>query len=93
MINPLHRDWIEGSAANTGHGVKQAYKIKWNLYEPACEAEGMNFVPLPIDVCGAWHPAAIKHLKKLGSTLARVTCGNNSATISTPLSKTRNTSF
>ena len=81
VINPLRRDYIEGSAENPGYGVQQAYKTKWNSYGPACEREGMNFVPLPVDVFGAWHEVAIKHLKKLGATLARATCGDDSITI------------
>ena len=63
VINPLRRDYMEGSAENPGYGVQQAYKTKWNSYGPACEREGMNFVPLPVDVFGAWHVVAIKHLK------------------------------
>ena len=37
VINPLRRDYIEGSAENPGYGVQQAYKTKWNSYGPACE--------------------------------------------------------
>ena len=81
VINPLRRDCIEGSVENPGYRVQQAYKTKWNSYGPACEREGMNFVPLPVDVFGAWHEVAIKHLKKLGVTLARATCRDDSTTI------------
>ena len=81
VINPLRRNYMEGSVENPGYGVQQAYKTKWNLYGPACEREGMNFVPLPVDVFGAWHKVAIKHLKKLGVTLARATCRDDSTTI------------
>ena len=72
---------IEGSAETPGYGIHKVYQTKWNAYGPACEAEGMVFVPLPIDVFGAWHPIAVKHIQKLGSTLARATCGNDSVTI------------
>ena len=49
-----------------GYRVKKAYKTKLNAYGPACEAEGMNRVPLSINVFRAWHPIAIKHLNKKG---------------------------
>ena len=48
---------------------------------PAYEAEGIAFVPLPVDVFGAWHSTAIQYIKKIGSSLARATCGNDSITI------------
>ena len=34
----------------------------WNSYGLACERE-INFVPLTVDIFGAWHSVAIKHLK------------------------------
>ena len=81
MINCLRSNLIKGAAENAEYGVQQAYKTKWNTYGPACEIEGLNVVPFPIDMFGAWHPAANKHIRKLGSTLARATCGNGSDTI------------
>ena len=51
------------------------------MYGPACEREGMNFVPLPVDVFGAWHLVAIKHLKNISATLAKATCRDDSIPI------------
>ena len=81
VINCLRSDMIERSAEEPGYAVAHAYRSKWTKYGAACESEGMVFVPLPVDVFGAWHPTAAQHLRKLGSALARATCSEESVTI------------
>ena len=37
----------------------------------ACRQEGIEFLPLPVEALGGWHPGAAKVIGKLGSQLAQ----------------------
>ena len=42
-------------------------------HQPACNAQGISFIPLAAESLGSWHQSAIAEIKKLGSAHARHT--------------------
>ena len=49
---------------------------------PACNQEGISFIPIAAESLGAWHKSAVAQVKKLGSAKARHTGEEESQEIS-----------
>ena len=62
---------VNGAANEAGFALQSRYAQKWDKYGPACQAEGLVFQPLPIEVLGGWHETGVKLIKQLGQALAR----------------------
>ena len=48
----------------------QAHQRKVSQIGEACSAEGINFVPLAVEVLGGWSDVAVKQLQRLGKAQA-----------------------
>ena len=53
-----------------GYALLQAHSRKFNLIGEACRAEGIDFVPLPVEVLGGWSKSASLQLTRLSRALA-----------------------
>ena len=49
VINEIHQDLFPGAAEEPKHAVWHAYSPNWRKYSETCEAEGLCFIPLPVD--------------------------------------------
>ena len=78
MINPCRLDLLLKSAEEPGHAVNHVHKAKWTKHGAACERAGMVFLPLAVDTFGAIHAEGVQFLKKLGKSIARSTCQEDS---------------
>ena len=72
MVNPLRADYMSKSADDPEYALTTVFNSKWRKYGPACESQGLVFLPLPALTLGSWHPHALAELKKLGRALGRV---------------------
>ena len=63
--------FLEGEAEKSGHALQARFAQKWDKYGEACQAQGMCFLPLPIEVLGGFHEAGVHLVKRLGQDLAR----------------------
>ena len=54
-----------------GAALNYAYDRKIRQAWQACHDQGIEFVPLPVETPGGWHPTAIRVLNKLGRQVAR----------------------
>ena len=57
------------------------YQQKWSKFGDACSAEGIAFQPLVVETLGGWEEGAVQTIKKLGQTVARATCQDDSEVI------------
>ena len=73
VVSSLQVQLIARAAEEAGHALDHRYQEKWRKYGELCAAEGIVFQPLPVEVLGGWHEAAVGHIKKLGQALARST--------------------
>ena len=64
---------VKGAATESGYALMHRYAQKWDKYGPKCEAEGMVFQPMPIEVLGGWHKAGIDVVSRIGQSMARAT--------------------
>ena len=46
-----------------------------------CRRAGISFIPLPLDTFGAWGESTVREVKRMGSSLARHTGGEESEDI------------
>ena len=71
VVSSLQAQLVDGAATEPGHALTYRYHQKWTKYSEACAAEGVCFQPLPFEVLGGVHDAAVGVIKKLGQALAR----------------------
>ena len=45
----IHQDFFPWAAEEPKHAVGHAYSTKWGKYGETCEAEGLCFIPLPVE--------------------------------------------
>ena len=70
-MSSLQPAFINRAAEEPGHALQSRYVQKWDKYGPKCEAEGMVFQPLPLEVLGGWHETGASLVKQIGQALAR----------------------
>ena len=73
VVSPLLTDRLDMSVTTPGHTLTVAFNDKCRDYLAACEAEGIAFIPLPVETLGAWHKQAAEQLRKLARAQARST--------------------
>ena len=81
VINPLQQALLNGSAANPGHALQVAFDRKMSKHGEDCRRAGIAFIPLPLDTFGAWGESTVREVKRMGSSLARHTGGEESEVI------------
>ena len=81
VINPLQQTFLNQSAANPGHALHKAYERKMTRHGEACRMAGITFTPLPSDTFGAWGESTVREVRRMGSSLARQTGGEESEVI------------
>ena len=64
---------VHEAAAVPGHAVQAAHKRKLDKSWEPCNRQGITFLPIAVESLGAWHPQAVKEIKKLASAKARHT--------------------
>ena len=73
VVSSLQSAMVEGAAEEAGYALQSRYSQKWDKYGLACQAEGMVFQPVPIEVLGGWHEGGVRLVKQLGQAMARST--------------------
>ena len=71
VVSPLLTDRVDNSVTTPGHTLTVAFNDKCRDYLAACEAEGISFIPLPVETLGGWHDKAAEQLRKLARAQAR----------------------
>ena len=71
VVSSLQAQLVERAATEPGAALQHRYNQKWDKYGEACLAEGISFQPLPFEVLGGIHEAAIVVIEKIGQALAR----------------------
>ena len=61
------------SVETPGHTLTEAFNRKCRQTLQACEAEGIVFIPLPVETLGGWHDRAVDQIRKLARAVARNT--------------------
>ena len=70
MVNPLCPTLVNRAAADPGHALATAHQRKWQKHGEACLAQGLAFIPLPVETLGGWSGPAADQIRKLGQALA-----------------------
>ena len=70
VVNPLRADFVELQATTPGYALSHAYNRKMQQVGDACQREGIEFIPLPLETLGGWSITATKTLRKIGIALA-----------------------
>ena len=71
VVNPLCASLVDKVAKDGDAGVGHAHKAKLTKYWDRCQAQGLAFLPMAVDVFGGWHKEGLATLSKLGGQLAR----------------------
>ena len=82
VISPLQAAVVDCEAAESGFALQYAWDRKMRAAYDACNAQRISFIPLPVETFGGWHPAAIKHIARLGRELSRSPAGISQDTAS-----------
>ena len=81
VVNPLQQTFLNQSAANPGHALHKAYERKMTRHGEACRMAGIAFTPLPLDTLGVWGESTVREVRRMGSSLARHTEGEEAEVI------------
>ena len=81
VVNPLQTAFIDQSAVIPGYALRKAYERKMASYGDSCREAGIVFKPLPMDTLGAWSETMVTEVRRMGSSLARQTGGEESEVI------------
>ena len=71
VVSSLQSQLVDRAAEEPGYALEHRSREKWNKYGEACQAEGLEFQALPLEVLGGWGDGAVKTIKRLGQALAR----------------------
>ena len=82
VTSPLQSALRQKAATEAGSALTAAYDRKNRQSWEACNAEGIEFVALPVETLGGWHINALKVLTRLARQLARHTGREDSEVIS-----------
>ena len=72
VVSSLQAQLVDAAAAEPGAALQHRYEEKWRKYGELCQAEGLAFKAMPLEVLGGFHEASVAVIKKLGQSLARV---------------------
>ena len=50
VVSSLQTQLVAGAAEEAGYALQHRYTQKWDKYGPACQAEGLVFQPVPVEV-------------------------------------------
>ena len=81
VVNSLRSDYILKEADQAGYALDQAHKRKVAQVGTACQQEGIDFIPLPVEVLGGWSSVAVKHLKRIARAHASRTGRHDSEVV------------
>ena len=73
VVNPLQAAMVDQAAVVPGHALQAAHKRKLDKSWDPCNQQGIAFLPIAVESLGAWHPQAVREVKKLASAKARHT--------------------
>ena len=73
VVNPLQTAMVNEAAATPGHAMQAAHKRKLDKSWEPCDRQGIVFLPIAVESLGAWHPLAVKEVRKLAGAKARHT--------------------
>lgn len=71
VVSSLQSQMVNRAAEELGYAAQTRYAQKWAKYGDLCQAEGIAFQPMPIEVLGGFHEASARFVKGLGQALAR----------------------
>ena len=80
VVNSLQVALVEGAAKEPGFALQHRHREKWAKYGEACQAEGVQFEPLCVEVTGGWGQGEVT-IRTLGRHLARVAGNDEGLTI------------
>ena len=81
VIDPLQQTLMDRSAAKPCHALQVAFDRKMSRHGEDCKTAGIAFMTLPLDTLGAWGESTVREVKRMGSSLARHTGGEESEII------------
>ena len=81
VVSPLQQALLSKAADTAGAALSHAFDRKNRQSLEDCRAQGIHFIPLPVETLGGWHPQAVSVKKKLGIQLARQTGKEDSEVI------------
>ena len=58
VVSPLLTDRVDLSVTTPGHTLTVAFNDKCSDHLAACDAEGICFIPLPVEKLRGWHKQA-----------------------------------
>ena len=70
VVNSLRSDYVDQEAASPGYALVQAHKRKMAAIGEACKEQGIEFVPIPVEVLGGWSKEASRHISRLSRASA-----------------------
>jgi hypothetical protein len=70
VISSLHERYLPKSSATTGAALEIAKERKIRAHQEDCHANGIIFVPLPVETLGGWEAEAASHLRDIGRHVA-----------------------
>ena len=73
MINPLQVATVAEAAVSPGSALTVAFNRKVVSAGDLCRRQGLAFIPLVMELLGAWHEVAVGEVRKLGAALGRHT--------------------
>ena len=73
VVNPLQAAMVDQAAVVPGHALQAAHKRKLDKSWDPCNQQGFAFLPIAVESLDAWHPLAVREVKKLASAEARHT--------------------
>jgi hypothetical protein len=65
VVNPLCATLVDRVANDGDAGVAQAHMAKVVKYWTRCQAQGLAFLPMAVDVFGGWHREGLATLTKV----------------------------
>ena len=71
VVSSLQAGLVDRAAELPGHALQHRHAEKWRKYGEACQAEGMIFRAMTLEVLGGMHEATVSTVKRLGQSLAR----------------------
>ena len=81
VVSPLQQALVAKAAESAGAALSHAFERKNRQAFEECRAQGIHFIPLPVETLGGWHPQAVSVIRKLGRQLARQTGKDDSEVI------------
>ena len=71
VISPLQKLTLNGAATSPGHALNVGANLKLAAGLPACQAAGVEFILLMVEILGGWSSEAICNIRKIGQSLGQ----------------------